>query len=73
MRADINRYKNELGLDPTLVNRVSRDFPPMPAEPERLIRSSAEHCDRAICRAIARAAMHGQVWRVDIEGLSRGS
>lgn len=63
------RYKHEMAANPALVEQALRALPglqPVPEEPERIIRCSRANTDRAISRAIVRAAVHAELWRVEI-------
>jgi hypothetical protein len=61
------RFERELSADPALVKRILETLPPVEIAPERIIRTSHENLDVGIARAIARAAVLGEVWRIEIE------
>jgi hypothetical protein len=42
--------------------------PPAPVEPGRVIRTSPENVEAAICRALARAVVWRELWRVEVAG-----
>jgi hypothetical protein len=39
---------------------------PEPTGARRIIRCSPQNTDRAVCRAISRAVMRGELWRVEV-------
>jgi hypothetical protein len=59
-------FKRMLVTDPALVDAVLNELPPVPKEPERVIRCSPRNLERAICRALARAAIQGELWRIEV-------
>lgn len=61
----VRRFERELSKDPQLVERVLQTLPPVPAEREGVIRTSAENVGRAIARALARAVVNGECWKVE--------
>jgi hypothetical protein len=66
--AQLRALRAELGRNPALVDAIlSRPdlFPPVPAEPERVIRASQQNSEQAVCRAVALAAVRRQVWAVN--------
>lgn len=61
-------FEQDLLADLTLADAVLEDemrFPPVPVEPERVIRCSPENVERAVCRAFARCSEWGQFWKVE--------
>ncbi len=60
------RYERELHRDPALCERIPCELPAAPAEAERIVRCSRDRVDEAICRALARAAVLGEAWRVEM-------
>ncbi len=66
MSGDVSRYRHALLADPALCDRILRELPPAPAEPERVIRCCRENAERAVCRAVAPAAVRREVWRIQL-------
>ena len=66
MTAQQAAFKRALVGDQALVDAVLNEIPPVLEEPERLIRCSPENLERAICRALARAAIWGECWKIEI-------
>lgn len=67
--AQLRDFRAEFQRDAALAARVMACpdvFPPARLEPERVIRTSRENAERAVCRALARAAVWGELWRVEI-------
>ena len=64
--ADLQRFERELAADPALAERVSHRLPLAEIESDRVIRCSPESIDRAICRAIAKAAFLGELWHIEV-------
>jgi hypothetical protein len=66
---EVGRFERELFKDQALVDSIlSRQdlFPSVSRDPERIIQCSPEKVDRALCRAIARAAAWGETWNIQI-------
>jgi hypothetical protein len=62
-------FRAQLAVDRELVDLILARpdlFPPVPPETERVIRCSLGNVDRAVCRALALAAVRWQVWQVEI-------
>jgi hypothetical protein len=62
--------ERELAAAPDVVESILRELPRVPHIPikqERIIRCSLTNLERAICRAVARAAAFGECWQVQIE------
>ena len=59
-------YEVELRADRAPCARILATLPPVPDEPERVIRCSPSTVERACCRAWALALVHGELWRVEI-------
>lgn len=72
MSGDHLRFRQELLADPELCGRILADaehFPPVAAEPKRvLIRTDAEHLDRAMARGFALAALHSEIAELQLIG-----
>jgi hypothetical protein len=63
------RFERELLGAPALVEAIlvrSDAFPAVQEEPERVIRCRAENLDRAIARALARAVVLKEFWRLEM-------
>jgi hypothetical protein len=67
MTNDAARYQRELQAEPVLALRILRAMSALPEGPERVIRCSQQNAERAVARALARATVQGQIWRVEIE------
>jgi hypothetical protein len=62
-------YVRELLVDPVLADAILARpdvFPTGPPEIDHVIRCSSENVDRAISRALARATVHREMWRLEI-------
>jgi len=66
VRGDPSRCERELAERPDLVDRILATLPPVPDEPERVIRCSREHAEQAVCRGLALATVRREVWRIEI-------
>ena len=69
MSSDPLRFSAELHKDPELCRHILADphsFPPIPREPERIIKTSPENLERAICRSVARCREWGEFWKVEV-------
>lgn len=69
--SQLRDFRAQSQSDPALADAVmacSDAFPPAHLEPERVIRTSRENAERAVCRALARAALWRELWRVEIMG-----
>jgi len=67
LSADLERYRHDLTEDAELVARVLQSLPAAPGEgDERMIRTLPENVDAALGRALARAAILGEVWEIEI-------
>ncbi|HXH48175.1 MAG TPA: hypothetical protein VNM47_02275 [Terriglobia bacterium] len=62
----VARFQRELRGNPVLVEHVLQGLPPAPPEPERIIKCSPESAEIAVCRALARAHVHGEFWRIEM-------
>jgi len=63
---DVGRYARDFSQHPALAEGILARLPPVEVEPERVIRCSPENADRAICRALARAVVDGNLWRLEV-------
>jgi len=63
----LTRFERALSRDAELVGRILRELPAVEVERERVIKTSRENADLAIVRAIAKAAVLGEFWRIEIE------
>lgn len=65
-----DQYADLLNDPSTAAYVVSRLdlFPAVPAEDEHVIRCSLEGADVAVCRALARACVWREAWRVEVIG-----
>lgn len=61
-----HKFEQCLTQNPELAAGILRKFGD--PEPELVIKTSATNADRAIARAYARAVLHGECWRVELEG-----
>lgn len=67
MTADLDRIGRELEQDPALTERILREFPAAPIEPEPVtIRVNRADVDRGICRALA-WAVRGVAAKVELK------
>lgn len=66
MIAQLVSFEQALLQAPAVVTRILCDLPPLEADRERIIRCSRENVDIAIARAVARAVVNGEFWRVEI-------
>jgi hypothetical protein len=66
MESDLDWYEDELRGDAALCARILVTLPPVPDEPERVIRCSRENATQAVCRALALGAVYGALWRLEV-------
>jgi len=67
--AQLRDFRSEFQASPELCERALGVLGEPAPEPKRgSIRCSRENVDRAICRALAHAAVHRGIYTVEIEG-----
>jgi hypothetical protein len=66
MSAELARFERELLASPALSWRVLRKLPSAPTERERIIRCCPQTVDVASARALAKAIVLGELWRIEI-------
>lgn len=65
----LGELRAEIQANPALADVILARpdvFPPASLESERVIRCSRENAERAVCRALAEAAISRELWRVEI-------
>jgi len=69
MKGSVNSYRRDLLETPHLVDLIlcrPDVFPPTPTDAQRIIRSCVANVEQARCRAVARALVCRDLWRVEV-------